>query len=451
MIKVFTDKYIKSLKPADKPYKQMENGNDRGFGVQVSPGGTKTFIFAYKIDGKRRYYPLGKYPMTGKPGTALADARQDCRDARILLNKGIDPKAYKKAEEEKRQFAEQEDERRRRETEMKGSVKQLFDTYAGTMEQEGKPSHKQVRHIYSHDIEPVIGADMKANEVQPYHVKQILHRVIERGAMTKANRVHQYMRAAFRFGIEHDNDPKNMKSDVLFFLEHNPVRDVPKPLKREAVGERELSTEEIRELWGRLDEGHIHPSTVGVIKMMLATGQRLGEILRSEWSEFDFVGLKWELPASKTKNNRPHVVPLTQFQKSLLEEIRPYSDKRWVFPKRKKSEKDEVEPRNIDSISQAVARFCNPGPKSKKKSFTKFVPRDLRRTWKTRTGEIGLSKEIRDRLQNHALTDVSSQHYDRYDYLPQKRQAMEAWTTWLESVIKGEKLKANVVTLRQQN
>ncbi len=442
MTKVFTDKYIKSLKPADKPYKRMENGSDRGFGVQVSPGGTKTFIFAYKIDGKRRYYPLGKYPMTGKPGTALADARQACRDARILLDKGVDPKAHKKAEEEKRNLAEQEDERKRREAEMKGSVKQLFDTYADTMEQEGKPSHKQVSHIYSHDIEPVLGADMKANEVQPHHVKQILHRVIERGAMTKANRVHQYMRAAFRFGIEHDNDPMNMKSDVLFFLEFNPVRDVPKPLKREAVGERELSTEEIKELWGRLDEGYIHPSTVGVIKMMLATGQRLGEVLHSEWSEFDLEGMKWELPPSRTKNRRAHVVPLTEFHRLLLEEIRPYSDKKWVFPK-----KDGSGPRNIDSISQAVARFCNPGPKSKKKPFPKFVPRDLRRTWKTRTGEIGLSKEIRDRLQNHALTDVSSQHYDRYDYLPQKRQAMDAWAKWLEITIKGD--TDNVIELRK--
>ncbi len=447
MTNVFTDKYIKSLKPAGKPYKRMENGSDRGFGVQVSPGGTKTFIFAYKIDGNRRYYPLGKYPMTGKPGTALADARQACRDARILLDKGIDPKANKKAEEEKRKLAEQEDGRRRREAEMKGSVKQLFDTYAGAMEQEGKPSHKQVRHIYSHDIEPVLGADTKANEVQPHHVKQILHRVIERGAMTKANRVHQYMRAAFRFGIEHDNDPKNMKSDVLFFLEHNPVRDVPKPLKREAVGERELSTEEIKELWNRLDGGYIHPLTVGVLKLMLATGQRLGEILHAEWSEFDFEGMKWELPAGKTKNGRPHVVPITPFHQALLDQIRPYSDKIWLFPKRKKSVSEESNPRNIDSISQAVARFCNPGPKSKKKPFPKFVPRDLRRTWKTRTGEIGLSKEIRDRLQNHALNDVSSKNYDRYDYLPQKRKAMDAWSAWLEITVQGD--IDNVIELRK--
>ncbi|STI85422.1 integrase [Escherichia coli] len=52
---------------------------------------------------------------------------------------------------------------------------------------------------------------------------------------------------------------------------------------------------------------------------------------------------------------------------------------------------------------------------------------DLRRTCKTLMGEAGISKEIRDRIQNHALNDVSSKHYDRYDYLPEKRRALEIW------------------------
>jgi hypothetical protein len=42
-------------------------------------------------------------------------------------------------------------------------------------------------------------------------------------------------------------------------------------------------------------------------------------------------------------------------------------------------------------------------------------------------GEAGISKEIRDRIQNHALNDVSSKHYDRYDYLTEKRRALEIW------------------------
>ena len=74
------------------------------------------------------------------------------------------------------------------------------------------------------------------------------------------------------------------------------------------------------------------------------------------------------------------------------------------------------------------------------KPFKKFIPRDLRRTCKSRMGEIGISKLIRDRLHNHALQDVSSRHYDRYDYLPEKRQAMQTWGGFLQAVIAGSKV-----------
>ena len=42
-------------------------------------------------------------------------------------------------------------------------------------------------------------------------------------------------------------------------------------------------------------------------------------------------------------------------------------------------------------------------------------------------GEAGIAKDLRDRIQNHALQDVSSKHYDRYDYLVEKRKALEIW------------------------
>ncbi|MEJ1497481.1 MAG: site-specific integrase, partial [Candidatus Sedimenticola sp. (ex Thyasira tokunagai)] len=61
-----------------------------------------------------------------------------------------------------------------------------------------------------------------------------------------------------------------------------------------------------------------------------------------------------------------------------------------------------------------------------------WTPKDLRTTFKTRGGEIGLSKEIRDRLQNHAFSDVSSKHYDMWSYLPEKREAVEEWCAQLK-------------------
>ena len=60
---------------------------------------------------------------------------------------------------------------------------------------------------------------------------------------------------------------------------------------------------------------------------------------------------------------------------------------------------------------------------------------DVRRTAKTVLGQQGVAKDWRDRLHGHAMTDVSSKHYDRHDYLDEKRQAMAAWDRWLSSTL----------------
>jgi hypothetical protein len=64
-----------------------------------------------------------------------------------------------------------------------------------------------------------------------------------------------------------------------------------------------------------------------------------------------------------------------------------------------------------------------------------FSPRDIRRTFKTVAGSLGISLEMRNRLQGHAMTDVGSVHYDRYGYLPEKREAMLAWTDGLAEIV----------------
>ena len=76
-------------------------------------------------------------------------------------------------------------------------------------------------------------------------------------------------------------------------------------------------------------------------------------------------------------------------------------------------------------MAQAIRNYC------KQQSVKSFQPKDFRRTIKTKMGELGVDKSIRDRLQNHALQDVSSRHYDRYDYQKEKLSALLSWGKWL--------------------
>jgi hypothetical protein len=45
-------------------------------------------------------------------------------------------------------------------------------------------------------------------------------------------------------------------------------------------------------------------------------------------------------------------------------------------------------------------------------------------------------KEIRDRIQNHALQDVSSKNYDRWTYMPEKRAAMLKWDKFVTTLLR---------------
>lgn len=439
---MFTDKFIRCLTGRNKPYREWEQGADRGFGVQVTPAGTKTFFVFYTHHGKRRFMNLGRYP-----DTSLKDARERCRDARGLLEDGIDPQTHRASEQARLREEAEEVERKHREAELQGSVEQLFGAYVGDLQANGKRSWPEVRRALYRDALPVLGNTTKAREVMPHHIKLVLHRLIKRGAVIGANRLRAYMSSAFRFGIEHDNDARNVDATILFFIESNPVRDVPKPAKSENAGERDLSADEIRDLWWHLSGGECGmsaPSSIALRLLLAAGGQRVSEVLGAEWSEFDTVNMRWEIPGTRTKNRKAHVMPITPLVVKLLDELAPFAgDSIHLFPKQGGKCTEEETPASMpySSLSQAVSRFC------KARGFTKFTPRDLRRTCKTRMGEIGISKDIRDKIHNHAQNDVSTKHYDRYDYLAEKRQAMDAWERWLNMVVLDNQTPNNLIQM----
>jgi len=58
---------------------------------------------------------------------------------------------------------------------------------------------------------------------------------------------------------------------------------------------------------------------------------------------------------------------------------------------------------------------------------------------------LGVLKEVRDRIQGHSMSVVASKHYDRYDYLAEKRAGLLKWEAELKRIV-GEQAD-NVVQL----
>ena len=83
---VLTDKFIKNLKPKDKPFK---HGDGAGLYIEVMPTGSKLWRLKYRIAGREKRLAFGAYPTV-----SAAQARDLCNTARKQLAQGIDPSEH---------------------------------------------------------------------------------------------------------------------------------------------------------------------------------------------------------------------------------------------------------------------------------------------------------------------------------------------------------------------
>jgi hypothetical protein len=51
--------------------------------------------------------------------------------------------------------------------------------------------------------------------------------------------------------------------------------------------------------------------------------------------------------------------------------------------------------------------------------------------------KAGVPIDHRDMLQQHHKSDVARVHYDRYNYMKEKRIAMDIWGDYLRNIVKG--------------
>lgn len=86
---MLTDTALRNLKPKAKPYKASDRD---GMYVTVSPGGTVTFRYDYRLNGRRETLTIGRY---GPAGISLAMAREKLLDAKRMVAQGISPSLEK--------------------------------------------------------------------------------------------------------------------------------------------------------------------------------------------------------------------------------------------------------------------------------------------------------------------------------------------------------------------
>lgn len=411
---------IKGFKPKSTPYYKWDVNGERGTGklaVQITPKGSKQFVFRYFKDSKAKFIQLGKYPEY-----SLADARKQAKTYGALLKQDLDPK--EEIAQDKQDKAEA-----KKVEDQKGSIKQLFVSYTAQMERDGKRTYKAVLSSLEKEVYPYISQETKAKDITAHDVIIVLSNMIKRDAITQSNRVRSYLMAAFNHGLKHDNDPANYIQDARFGLTFNPVAAIPKQKAAEKVGDHFLTNNEVQQLLHDLRHEftrfRIGESIRNLIQLCFYTGgQRPYELAATQWDCVDLENKTLLIKPEISKNKKPHLIPLTDSAITILklqQEVK--RDSLFIFSHRF----DPQQHIRLDSLSQSITRYRDAT------DIRPFIPRDIRRTCKTLMGELGISKSIRDRLQNHALQDVSSKHYDRYEYMPEKRIALESWERQLNN------------------
>ena len=417
---------IIGFKKKSSSYYEFENDGTKGMGrlgVKIFASGSKRLVFRYFSEGKPRFINIGNAPTSKTDGLSVVDARAIAKKYGAMLQAGLDPKQeLEKQQQVKIKKAKAEAQQ--------GSIEQLFKSYTTQMKIDGKRTYKTVLSNLEKEVYPFVPPATKAKAVTTQDLILVLANMIKRGAPTQSNRVRTYLMASFNYGLKHDNNPANYIEDAKFGLLFNPVSAIPKQTHAERVGQHFLTMGEVKVLLADLineqEKFKMANSVRSLIRLCFyAGGQRPYELANSKWECINWEQKTLLIIDDVSKNKRPHLVPLTDSAVAVLKAQEAESEgSPYIFPHRH----DKQKPINLGTLAHSIKRYCESS------EIRKFVPRDIRRTCKTLMGEIGISKTDRDRIQNHTIQDVSTKHYDRYEYLPEKQRGLRAWEHGLNEI-----------------
>ena len=283
-----------------------------GFGLRVFPSGVKSYLLQYRHNGRTRRITIGKHG-TWTPDQALKRARK----LREHVNGGGDPSAERKALAKDLTIGELCDHYLERGCD--GKKPSTLKTDRSRIGAHIKPlmGHLRVRSVTQSDVELFASQVAKGKAARRAKTKPRGLSVV-RGGDGAASRTMGLLGAIFTFAVK-----EKLRTD-------NPVRDVSRP--KDQKRERYLGDDEMPQLMKVLNSPeayglnrHVPP----IIKLMLFTGCRKGEIVGLRWDEVDLAGRYLHLRDTKTGERK---IPLSDPTIAVLKGVPRIKGCPFVFP-----------------------------------------------------------------------------------------------------------------------
>lgn len=328
-------------------------------------------------------------------GAATANRLEGARaDAEKILAKaklGDDPQATKKAQ------------RAKTETTLGGLVDRYLEAREGDMV--ASYFHATSRYLQT-DWKPLHGYSVDA--VKRRDVVHVLDAIAKEIGKVSADRARAALSGFFAWLIDRG------------YVDASPVLHI-KNRANGAGRERVLSETELAAVW----RASQNMGDYGVIvRLLILTGQRKSEIADLEWSEVDFAKDQIEIPGARTKNSRPHVVPLSTRAVAALTGVPERNGRDYVFGEGS---------RGFQGWSKSKLILD-----SKLPAMEPWTLHDIRRTVVTHLNENGLAEpHVIESICNHVSGHKASVAgvYNKSVYAEQKREALQAWGEHVSALV----------------
>ena len=403
-----------------------------GFGIRVRTGGSRSWIFQYSVGDKQRRMSLGAAtPESFKSvkdvdGKVKLGIRDQVAQLHAKVKLGHDP-AGDKTESRKRASDAFEVIAKRYLTAKKESTRP--GTYTETE-----------RHILKH-AKPLCG--LQVAKITRRDIASLVGTIKTNSGPVAANRVRSTLSDFFGWTI----------SEGIDGVEHNPVLGTAK--SEEASRERVLKDHELRVIWNCAGDDHYG----SIIKLLMLTGQRADEFASLRRTEIvdttvlekrgpdggrlpQFTIKAIDLPAERTKNKRPHIVPLPVRAAAILADQpeRANSDgslREFVFG---------VGQRGFSGWSRCKERLDKQITKELGKPLERWTPHDLRRTMSTLMNDrLGVLPHVVEAILNHVSSHQSGKSgvggvYNRAVYLRERVEALNLWADHLDAIVSDNKI-----------
>ncbi|MEI7876008.1 MAG: site-specific integrase, partial [Alphaproteobacteria bacterium] len=159
-----------------------------------------------------------------------------------------------------------------------------------------------------------------------------------------------------------------------------------------------------------------------VVRLLVLTGCRRDEIGSLRWSEINRDARLIALPGERTKNSRPHDVPLSDAALGVLDSAPRRVNRDFVFGEGKGG---------FSGWSKAKAELDARLP------MKPWTLHDLRRTAATRMADVGIQPHVIEAVLNHVSGHKAGVAgiYNRSAYEKEKHAALDALSNYIKVIV----------------